>query len=294
MKWLSVRFFIFLWAASFLFISPAHCLTTSENALRIEDKKEGNVLLGADSAVVEVGELYRTIVLVWGNLEVRGEVEEIVVLSGHVVFHDGAVLKKSLVVMGGSFETNPGAKVATDQVLFQAPGPLWRVLQSFGNLWQEHFNWVARLIGAITSSLILWLLTWGLFRIFPRLQQTLLTNFLQDWWKNLIVGILGSLLVLPLMVLLIISIFGILVLPLYFLMLFAAGILSYITACFWAGHRLLPAREGQQLRPISIFIGIVVMHFFWVVGVWWAFLPGLLLWTLAWGSLLRSLRALWR
>src|SRR5687767_6603340 len=104
------------------YAGPASALTVSENSLRLEDSKEGNVLLGADHAVLEKGEIYHTIVFVWGNLEVYGNVDEVVVLSGHVVFREGSKLGKSLVVMGGSFESEPGAEVNSENVVAKVPG----------------------------------------------------------------------------------------------------------------------------------------------------------------------------
>src|SRR5476651_2033173 len=92
----------------------ADALTTSDQAFRLEDSKEGNVVLGAEHAALEHGEFRKTILLLWGNLDIFGEVDEVVVLSGHVVFHDGSKLNKSLTVMGGSFESQPGAQVAAE------------------------------------------------------------------------------------------------------------------------------------------------------------------------------------
>src|SRR5262249_50314996 len=138
----------------FLSLLPiqAHALTTTEHALRIEDRAEGNMLLGAEQAVLEKGEIYKTVVLLWGRLEIYGDVDEVVVLSGHVVVHEGSKLNRSLVVMGGSFESQPGAQVSAENVVAREAGPFWRILRSAGNVWRENFNWVARLLAGLVTS----------------------------------------------------------------------------------------------------------------------------------------------
>lgn len=287
-----------LWLAFFLMallpIQPASALTTSENALRLEDSKEGNILLGADHAVLERGEIFKTIVLLWGRLEVHGEVDEIVVLSGHVVFHDGSRLHKSLMVMGGSFESHAGAQVAAESVISKAPGPFWRILQSAGNLWRDHFSWIAKVAAGLVTALFCWLCSWALFHGFPGLQVHTEGRLLKEWPQNLVLGFLGSIAACAVFVLLIISIIGILLVPFYLLALMLAAGISYGAAALWAGHRLLPPKSGKKINPLGFLLGFLALQFLWAVPVWWAALPVLILWTLAWGSLLRGMRLLWR
>jgi len=286
--WLAVIFGVFF------FHSSAEALTTSENALRLEDSKEGNVLLGSEKAVLERGEIYKTIVLLWGRLEIYGEVDEVVVLSGHVVFHEGSKLTKSLVVMGGSFESLPGAQVASENVMAKVPGPAWRILQSLGNLWRDNMNWVSKLLAGLITSIMGWLLAWALFFGFPGLQKNTEDSLLKDWAKNLAMGFLGSILAGVVLVLLVFSIIGILLVPFYLLALLLAAAISYAVAALWAGHRLLPPKIGKRIRPAGILLGFLALQFLWAVPVSWAILPVLFLWTLAWGSLLRGVRLLWR
>src|ERR1700757_4328856 len=117
---------------------PARALTVSPHSLRIEDSREGNVLLGAEEAKVEKGELFKTILVLWGNLDVYGEVDKVIILKGHVTFHAGSKLNSSLVVMGGSFDSEAGAGVSADKVMVQLPGPAWKVLEFAGNLWKNN------------------------------------------------------------------------------------------------------------------------------------------------------------
>jgi hypothetical protein len=290
----AMRSFVRLFLLLAIWCADARALTVSENALRLEDSREGNVLLGAERAVLEKGEIYKTIVLLWGRLEIHGEVEEVVVLSGHVVFHEGARLSKSLVVMGGTFESQPGAKVAAENVIAQVPGPAWRILQSLANLWRENVGWVSKLLAGLVTSVLGWLLAWAIFAGFPGLQNQLEGQMFRDWGKNAVVAFLGSISAPMLFALLLISIVGILAIPFYVLVLMLAAALSYSGAALWAGHRILPPRVGERIRPAGLLLGFIAFQFLWVVPVWWASLPVLILWGLAWGALLRGLRLLWK
>ncbi|RZA09077.1 MAG: hypothetical protein EOP11_02825 [Proteobacteria bacterium] len=272
---------------------PAHALETSPNALRVEDSKEGNALLGAEEASIQAGEVYKTIVLLWGNLAVHGQVDEVVVLSGKVTFFPGAKLNQSLVMMGGAFETMPGAQVSQDKVSLRSPGILWRILRSGGNIWRDHIGWVAKAAGLAITLGIFWLLGLLFFKVFPKLRALTADRLAQEWPQNLIAGLLGSTIVPVLGVLLVISLIGILALPIYLLLLIIAGVISYLAAAMWAGHRLLPPKAGRGINHLGFFFGLSALQLCWFVGGW-AVLPVLLLWTLGWGSLVRSLRGLWR
>lgn len=272
---------------------PARALTVSPHSLRVEDSKAGNVLLGADQARIERGELYKTVVLVWGNLDISGEVEEVVVLSGHVKFHAGAKLTKSLVVMGGSFEAESGADVASQNVVAEAPGPLWRMLLSAGKVWRENVDWAAKALGALASCLVLWVLGWAMFSALPSLQAVTEGALAPSWARNLAAAVFGAIAACVLPVLLLISVVGVALLPLYAVLLLFAALVSYLAAALWAGHRLLPPKPGKRLHPLGFLLGLLALQFLWVAPVWWSSLPVLALWTLAWGALVRATARVW-
>ena len=205
---------------------PAQALTVSPHSLRIEDSKAGNVLLGADQARIERGELYKTVLLLWGNLDIYGEVEEVVVLKGHVKFHSGAKLGKSLVVMGGSFEAESGADVPAQNVVGEVPGPLWRLLVSAGNVWRENVDWATKTLGAFLSSLVFWLLGWAFFTALPSLQAATEGALGRFWGKNLAAGVFGAVAACIVPVLLVISIVGLFLLPIYILLLLFSAFFS--------------------------------------------------------------------
>lgn len=271
----------------------AWALKTSPNAFRIEDSKSGNIVIGAEHASLEAGEVYKTILVLWGELQVRGQVDEIVLLSGTVKFHPGSKINKSLVVIGGEYEALPGADVAGDKVIFKTAGPFWSLVRSGGNLWKNYYEGTARIIASLSFCVVVWLFGLLLFALFPKLQKNTEAIILTEWSKNIFAGILGTIFAPVLFILLIFSIVGILVLPFYLLLLFLAFYVSYMAAALWAGHRVLPPKKGQRVNPIGFLIGIIVLQIFWYSGFWFAYLFVLILWTMSWGTLVRALRTLW-
>lgn len=274
-----------LWSAS------ASALQVSPGALRIEDKKSGNLLLGAENSALEAGESFHTVLLLWGNLDVYGTADEVVVLSGHVTFHEGSKLNKSLTVMGGSYEAVPGSSVANENIIFRSPGPLWGLLKSAVAVWRENFSWVLAILASAFSVLFFWLFGFILFSAFPPLRG-ILGKLERDWAKNLFVGVFGACLVPAFFVLMVISLLGILLTPLLFLSLLLSAMVSYSGAALWLGQRLLTPKK-RDFRPLSLLLGLVIFQVLWLMGSWGFFLA-LLIWTLSWGALLRSLRLLWK
>lgn len=251
-------------------------------------------MIGADRAVIDAGERFRTVLVVWGNLDVHGETEEIVLLSGRVTFHPGARVSKSLVVVGGNFEAKPGADVAGERVVFQAPGPIWSLLRTAGSLWREYYEGVVRWLMAASFCLVTWLLGLLCFGMFPALQRNTADRLGLEWGKNLAAGLLAALLVPALFVLLVLSVVGIFALPLFVLFLGAGAFLAYASAGLWAGHRLLPPKPGTRINAWGFLLGLAAIQFLWNSGIFIATLPALALWLLGWGVVVRGLRALWR
>jgi hypothetical protein len=280
-------------AVLFFAASPAFALRTSENAFRIEDSKNGNLLLGAEFAEIAPGERHNNVVLLWGNLAVHGEVKQVMILSGKVVFHPESKVTGDLVVMGGSFESMPGAQIDANRITLKAPGAWWSTITFMGTLWRDHIGWVAKLFGALFLGVVLWGCGLFIFALFPNMRALTADRMGQEWGANLVAALVGMLAVPILFALLMISIIGIAALPIYFLLLGLAALVSYLAAGLWAGHRLLPPKPDAKINLMGFFLGIMILQLLWVVGGWGIMLM-FVLWTLGWGSLVRAVRALWR
>lgn len=273
--------------------ADARALALSPNSLRIEDRENGTLVVGSERAELQAGDGYHTVLFVWGRLDVFGETDELVMLSGKVVFHPGSRVKKSLVVVGGEFEAKPGADVAGEKVVFKAASPFWSLLRTAGTLWREYYAGIVRWVGAIFLCVATWLFGMLAFAMFPGLQKITADKLGKEWGKNLFAGLLASVFVPAVLALLVISVIGIVAIPFYFLFLLAGGALAYAAAGLWAGHRMLPPKKGRRLNPLGFFLGVAAMQFFWSVTIPGAGFVAFALWLLGWGAVVRSLKGLW-
>ena len=151
-----------------------------------------------------------------------------------------------------------------------------------------------KVVGAAISCLLFWGIGLLLFRLSATLQGITAGRLMREWPQNFLVGWIGAILAPVLFGLLLISILGIILIPFYLLMLLVAGLISYLAAALWAGHRLLPPKPGQRINAVGFLLGLAAMQLLWASGIWWAWLPVFLLWLLAWGGLLRGGRQLFK
>jgi hypothetical protein len=253
-----------------------------------------SLLIGGEGAEIAPAEKQKSVVLVWGSLDVYGEVEDLKVISGTAVFHPGSKLTNSLVILGGSFESKGGQLIPPDKVEYRDLGFWWRMaLKTVGladHALSRYFFWIA--------SAVFLLGAWGfgllLFFFVPSLVGLLTGKLLQEGGKNFAAGILGTFLVPVLVGLFIFSLVGILLLPILFFAFFCLAVTSYLAAALWAGHRLIPPAKGQVLQPWGFLLGLTAFQLLWLSGVAWAWLPVWFLWFLCWGRLLRTVSLLWR
>ena len=284
----------FFFLACLVFVSfpdSAQALKSAESSFRIEDKKNGALILGSDEASVEAGETYKSIVVLWGNLQVYGKVDELVLLSGHVTFHAGSEVTQSLVILGGGFETQNGAKVASEQVIFRAPSLFWRTVRTLAFGVRDHVSSFVKLLGMIIGYCLLWIFAFLLVLVFPKLETEVAVKTFALAPNNFFFGSIGAVLSPVLMVLLVVSILGILILPLYFLLLGLFSIASYVAACLWTGNKLLPSKVEKHRRGLSLLAGLAIFQIIWFTESFLAISCLLFVWFMAWGSLLRFLKS---
>ncbi len=280
-------------SGSALFPSIAQALLTAENSLRIE-ANSGNLILGSEQAEIEVGEVYESVVLLWGNLEIRGQIKEVLVVSGKVKVHETAVVKEKIVITGGEFELLPGAKVQSDQILYRSPGPVWGILSSIARKWQENLGFILQVSFFLFFQFFSFLCGAIFFRYSTTFRGILVGRIFTQWWQNFAVASLSMIFLPSIVGLFILSIVGILFLPFFFLFLLLSFLLAYWGAALWVGHRLLPPAQSGGINYWGFALGLFCLQILWSIGYWPGTLVLLLLWMLAWGSFLRAIKLLWK
>lgn len=247
------------------------------------------LFVGGEGAEIAKEEKFSQVVLLWGSLDVFGEVENITQVSGSLRFHPGSRLTKSLVVMGGDFENKGGQIIPPNQVEFRTPTFWWnfflRALGLADFALTAYFFWVL--------GFLLILCFWGfglfLFFLFPALLKAVGQNLFREFVANYLGGILGFFASPILIALFLISVVGILFLPFLFLAFAFCFLLSYLGAAAWAGHRFLPPQRGQALNPWGFLLGLLAFQLLWFSSVRSVWLVVFVLWFLSWGKLVRSL-----
>ncbi len=81
------------------------------------DSERGEIVRMGQDVVIEAGETVEEVVVIGGDLEVRGQVEgDAVAVGGSVMLGPGAMVGGDAVSVGGSLDIDPGAIVEGDEV----------------------------------------------------------------------------------------------------------------------------------------------------------------------------------
>ena len=274
-----VIFFVFLF-----FSGSAFALTTSSSALRIEN--QGTLVLGAERASVEPEDHFHSVVFVYGTLDFYGEADDVVVLSGKVFFHKGSKVSK-LVILSGEYSSEVGSNLNNSNIVFQAPSFWWRILTSLGGVWASLAKGAVFWIFIVFSTLMTWLSGLMAFAMFPKWRERIETKLVRNWARNSFAAILSLLLLPGIIIGLIITLVGIFLLPVLVLILLTLASFSYAGAGLWVGSWFITSKKSG-VHPMGFLLGLVLLEVLWYSGIWGTSAFVLLLWFLAWGSVVRA------
>lgn len=203
----------------------------------------------ADDARIEAGEKLDRVVLLGGELDFRGECEELVVIGGRAWLRKGSRVNGQLVLLGGNLQQEEGAFLPADKVVFQAP-------KDFSRFWRwagPGARWLDLGWSGLLSFLfdIAWTFFLGLFLHLaaPRFSRELADRVKTAPAKNLGMGVLAAVGFVPGLVVLAISIVGILLIPFYLLLFVAIFCLGRIAAFALIGS-WVPLKPGKWNHPL--------------------------------------------
>lgn len=220
----------------------------------------GETVVFGSSARVQPGESYKSTVLLWGDLDFAGQTEELVVLTGKVKLRSGSQVTKSIVLMGGSLEQEDGALVPADNVTVKAPEGWYKTLFILAPIISAFFAGGVWLVGMGLWLLSSWVVGLAVFYLFPGFAlstgQTMETEkgaaFLSACAAGLLYG--GG------CILLVISIIGLFLLPLYFTLAAFVFYLGHVVAAAWLGGKVtgLIPKLSSLGWPWQLLIGIIL------------------------------------
>lgn len=241
---------------SYIIIALALSLAIlSADIVRASDR----VRIGGD-VVVEKNVTVKDAVAVGGNVTVNGVVKNsAVAVGGSVFLGPDAVVRRDVVAIGGIIAREEGSRIGGDIVELSIPGlatilPFMKEKISFG--WLAAFE-IITFAGLLALALLVVALLPGSIDLISK-------SVRQNTLKVILSGILGTLVVIPLAVFLVITVIGIPLVVLEILLIGCAMFVGYIAMALFLGDRLAAAfnRPGLNMLWMTS-MGLVIL---WVIG----------------------------
>jgi hypothetical protein len=246
-----------------------------EANLDIQDKKSSALVISKDMTIPSDAS-FNSVVVMKGNLELYGKIENLVIVNGHVHLHKGAEVTDQLVVIEGSVQQDEGAIVPLGSPLKRTWSEKWRdakenFRRQFDSGWlnlgwiQERLDRLASVFWmplAVALPLAVIVVLFGISLVFlllaPRISQFADESFQNHPLASLTWGACAYLLFLPTLGLMTISLVGIPLIPIF--ILFAVLILfaGFFSVSRTTGHFILK-KFGQPKTIFSTFLGIAVI-----------------------------------
>lgn len=225
-------------------------------------------------AVVGSGETVNSAVAIGGDVRVDGSVrEDAVALGGSVFLGPRSVVWGDVVSIGGTVSRQAGAQVGGKTTIVdisRAALVLYPFFHGWWWDWPHPFPAVpgfVPLLGLLTLGLLLAVLA-------PRMIGGVSSAIEQSPAGSFFWGVLGSMSVFPIAFLLLISIIGIVFIPLEILMVGILFFLGYVSVARLIGKKIVTAaRTGEKPMVLETLLGMVAL---WLVSqapfVGWAFI----------------------
>jgi hypothetical protein len=245
------------------------------------------------------------------------EVRSVLAIGGSVTLLEGAHAR-DVTALGGSIELGNGSQVERDAIavggdIFVGPGArVGRNASTYGGAIEVDQG------GAVAGTIsphpgydvadedeekektpalgIAWAFLWGLFELFtlfafgallllllPGQLDGIIDSFSREPWASALTGFLGSLLLPPIIVMLVISLVGILFIPVLLVAVGLAGAMGYAALALFIGRRL-PIHVGDYGKLALGVLVVTLLSFVPIAGAF-AWFAG---WLVVFGAVLRS------
>jgi hypothetical protein len=222
------------------------------------------VRIGGD-VVVDKGVTVKDAVAVGGNVTVNGVVNKsAVAVGGSVFLGPGAVVRKDVVAVGGVIKKEEGARIGGDIVELSIPG-FSAILPFFMEDTATGWFWAFEII-TFAGLLVLALL---IVAVLPGPFDLISNSVRQNTLKVILSGSLGTIVVIPLAIFLVITVIGIPLVALEVVLVGGAMLVGYIAMALFIGDRIAAALNRPGLNILwGTVLGLIML---WVIG-WVPFL----------------------
>lgn len=238
-------FLVFIFLFSFGSLSVA----------KVSGALQSLVKVGSDLKVSS-GEEVETAVAIGGSVTVFGRViEDAVAIGGDVILKSSAVVKGNVVSLGGTVYKDPGAVLRGDTVEIGIPG----ICPMVGAVTRGDF-WQGLVIARVVSTIGFMILAAILIALFTPQLGKISAAIEKGTWNTFLWGLLSVILFVPVIFVLVISIVGIVLIPVWVGFVFVALIFGYIAAAQLLGKKFLAAlKKKQKPMMLEALLGIVLL-----------------------------------
>lgn len=290
-----IAFYLFLFLISILFTD----LHTIEARGEIEGEIKPDAIFKMNSEItIEQNQISNSIFSINGEVHIFGQVKGCIFVLGKPVYIHGLV-DDSVIVIGSDIVLMNGSAVGGDAVAIEG-----EILQSFGSavngrmkevIWllPEVFNLsvdtlleeLTRFTGhdhllLMTHSLIYRhglkiILLFLLAFLFPGYFERMSVYIRKNSVRSFIIGLFGTVLLIPFSLLFSITLVGFLFIPIIVLFFLTAGFLGKMSLFFLIGHRVLKSVIGEEtgLFVWKVFAGFVVFEIINFIPVFRGIIP---------------------
>ncbi|MBN8554837.1 MAG: hypothetical protein J0L93_05275 [Deltaproteobacteria bacterium] len=245
----------------------------------VESEASSTLVISKDMSI-PAGQNFESVVVLKGNVDIHGKVENLIVVSGRVHLFAGSEIADQLIVLQGSVQQDDGAIVPLNAPTKRTWSEKWRDLKGkfgreidsgwlsfdgFQDRTDKFFEQFAGLFWiplAIALPLACLIVLFGIALIFlfiaPRISLFADESFQKHPLASLIWGMCAYILFVPILGLMAISLIGIPLIPIF--VLFAVLILfaGFFSVCRSLGMIALKDRV-QNKSVLSTLIGIVII-----------------------------------
>jgi uncharacterized RDD family membrane protein YckC len=230
-----------------------------------------------DKATVAEGDSVNDLVVIAGDAEINGQVRgDLVVILGNVTMGTNAEVRGEVVVVGGELTAPPGVRIDGDRVVIGAEHAFIPGLEGL----QRPVEWLARI--GMTARPFPYQYAWswiiaGIFLLlyilasvlFPRSLERTVQILDMRPGSSFFTGLLALMLVAPLAVFLVVSVVGIVLVPVIVFGMLVAFFFGKIAVYRYAGQQIGAQLGVEFLRKplVALIIGAVLFYGLYMLPV---------------------------
>ena len=215
-------------------------------------EKQDVVKFGEDIEIPRGTEVSGNVVSIGGSITVAGKVKgDTVAIGGSLSLKDWSQVGGNAVSIGGKVEKSARATVKGDIAEVSFPGVVGITPAKAAGGW---------IIFSILSFIAFLVLAIILVALFPNQLGKVSSAVEGNLLKTFLFGLLAIILFVPVIILLAISIAGIILIPVWVILVLVAGLFGYIAAAHFIGQKILKALKlTVKTMIVETMVGLILL-----------------------------------